>query len=289
MIKIEFNNYQATISELGAQLTSLMNLATKFEYLWQGDPQYWHYQAPILFPFVGRLKDDQYKYQGQTFQQTQHGFAREKEFTVINQTDNMVEFELNSSRETLNVYPFKFRLNVTYLLDEQGLHVNYQVTNPSDQEPLLFALGAHPGFNVANSQFNQTKVTVKPNKQYQQIPLVGPYNDSGNPRRLDLQQPLKLSHDLFSHDAIILALNNQPVELTLARENSKRGLTVKIEGAPFVGIWSPYPQQAPLVCIEPWWGIADRLDADQQLDHKMAITHLPAGDTWHAGFSIQTF
>lgn len=289
MIKISFDHYQATISELGAQLVSLLDQQTQHEYLWQGDPEYWRFQAPILFPFVGRLKDDEYRYAGQTYRQTQHGFAREQQFVIVQQTDHKVELELADTPETQVVYPFKFKLTISYQLDETGLHIDYQVTNSSTSETLLFALGAHPGFNVANTTFNTSKIKVSPNKIYDQIPLVGPYNDADQSHKLDLTTPLQLSHGLFSNDAVILDLKHQPVELTLTDVAEQHGVIVKIKDAPFVGIWSPYPKQAPFVCIEPWWGIADNLNTDKELNHKMAINQLVAGQRWQAGFSIQLF
>lgn len=289
MIKINFNHYQATINELGAQVTSLYDQQNEHEYVWQGNPEYWRYQAPILFPFVGRLKDDEYIYQGKAYQQTQHGFAREKEFTTTKPAENKGVFELISDPDTLKVYPFKFKLVVIYSLDEQGLHIEYQVTNTASQETLLFALGAHPGFNVNLENFDDMQVRVTPNKTYQQIPLDGPYNNYEHQKKIDLTEPLRVSHDLFNNDAIILDLDNQPVELTLSRSNDNHGVKVNINDAPFVGIWSPYPKKAPFICIEPWWGIADNLNSDNQLEHKMAINRLAAGDTWQNGFLIEPF
>lgn len=289
MIKISFNHYQATINELGAQLVSLLDQQTQHEYLWQGDPEYWRYQAPILFPFVGRLKDDEYHYAGKTYHQTQHGFAREYQFTIDRQTEHSVTLVLTDTLTTQAVYPFKFKLTVSYQLDEQGLHIDYRVENRATKQTLLFALGAHPGFNVANTTFNTSKVKVRPNQIYNQIPLVGPYNDAEHSQQLDLTNPLQLSHELFRNDAIILALNGQPVELTLTDATEQHGINIRLTDTPFVGIWSPYPKQAPLVCIEPWWGIADNLNTDKALTHKMAINQLSADKQWHAGFSIQIF
>ena len=55
----------AEIAEHGAELISLKSKESNLEYIWQGDPEYWGRHAPVLFPFVGRLKDDQYTYQGE--------------------------------------------------------------------------------------------------------------------------------------------------------------------------------------------------------------------------------
>ena len=85
MIQIENEYLTVQIDPLGAQMHSIKRNEDEREYLWQGDPASWKRQAPVLFPFVGRLKDDQYEYQGKIYHQTQHGFARDREFKVIEQ------------------------------------------------------------------------------------------------------------------------------------------------------------------------------------------------------------
>lgn len=71
MIQIENEQLTVQIDPLGAQMHSIKRNAAGLEYLWQGDPKSWKRQAPVLFPFVGRLKDDQYEYQGKVYHQTQ--------------------------------------------------------------------------------------------------------------------------------------------------------------------------------------------------------------------------
>ena len=61
MITLQNQQLTVQIDELGAQLHSIKRQDNEIEYLWQGEPASWNRQAPILFPFVGRLKDDQYQ------------------------------------------------------------------------------------------------------------------------------------------------------------------------------------------------------------------------------------
>ena len=55
---------------------------------------------------------------------------------------------------------------------------------------------------------------------------------------------------------------------------------------PFVGIWSPTPKEAPFVCIEPWCGIADAVDATGQLAEKFGINKLPANELFKTQYMI---
>ena len=41
----------------GAELKSLTENATGQEYMWDADAEYWPRTSPVLFPFVGRLKE----------------------------------------------------------------------------------------------------------------------------------------------------------------------------------------------------------------------------------------
>ena len=57
MYTIENDVLQITISEKGAELQNLIHKPTQTEWLWQGNPAYWGKRSPILFPFVGALKE----------------------------------------------------------------------------------------------------------------------------------------------------------------------------------------------------------------------------------------
>ena len=292
MITIKDDLLTVQIAPLGAQLHSL-NRAGQ-EYLWQGDPASWNRQAPILFPFVGRLKNDQYEYQGQTYHQTQHGFARDEKFTVISQETSRVVLALRDNERTRQAFPFSFQLTVMYEVVRGQLTVTYNVKNPSQDQTLIYALGAHPGFNiplVPNARFADSLVMVKPAAAYQQIKLVspGPFNDLDHPQSIDLTSPLKLNHELFAEDAIVLKTAEKPVTVTVTDAGHHHGVDVITNYNQFIGIWSPYPAKANLLCIEPWWGIADGINSDGQLTHKQFMTRLQPGAEHHYQFAIKPF
>lgn len=291
MITIKNEQLTVKINQLGAELHSIKKAGSFHEYLWQGDPTSWNRQAPILFPFVGRLKNNQYQFEGQTYHQTQHGFARDCRFVIVKQFANEVWLRLTDTTSTRLVYPFHFSLTVKYKLAGPRLHVSYQVVNP-DKKPLLYALGAHPGFNVPFSNdlaFENVDLTVSPAAVYPQIKLVGPYNDLQHPVAIDLRYPHQLSHRDFNEDALILVTNYQPLTVTLSEPSSGHGVHVQLDQTPFVGIWSSYPQTGNFVCVEPWWGIADNLHADGKLVHKNIMHRLGGGDHNDHSFSIEPF
>jgi len=108
MFQISNHHLQVKISAIGAELQSIVHHATKLEYLWDGDPAFWGKKSPVLFPVVGGLKNNEYRYQHKTYQMGRHGFAREREFTVKNQTDTSILFALESDHNTRLAYPFDF-------------------------------------------------------------------------------------------------------------------------------------------------------------------------------------
>src|ERR1700733_14450459 len=79
------NSYlSAAVKSDGAELCSLRD-AEGTELLWQGHPV-WPRHAPVLFPIVGRLKDDTLLHHGISYRLTQHGFARDRRFAWLNRT-----------------------------------------------------------------------------------------------------------------------------------------------------------------------------------------------------------
>lgn len=294
MIQIENEYLTVQIDPLGAQMHSIKRNEDEREYLWQGDPASWKRQAPVLFPFVGRLKDDQYEYQGKIYHQTQHGFARDREFKVIEQESTKAVFELRDDERTRAAYPFAFVLTISYQLDGERLLISYRVENPSDDQTLIYALGAHPGFNVPvdeQGSFETAQLSVSPAIDYQQVKLVapGPFNDLEHPEVLHMQQPVTLNHELFDEDALIFATKGMPFTATLTEPQTSHGMHVQVNGAPFVGVWSPYPAKANLVCVEPWWGIADNIHSDGKLEDKQVMSRLAPGKHEDYAFAIQPF
>ena len=135
---------RAAISVQGAELQSLRD-ASGEEWLWQAGPA-WPRHAPVLFPIVGRLKNDRLRHDGKTYPMTQHGFARDRRFAWVEQGTQSCKLALSDDAETRARYPFAFRLEVTYAVDGADLEVGFEIINTGD-EMLPASLGGHPAFN----------------------------------------------------------------------------------------------------------------------------------------------
>jgi galactose mutarotase-like enzyme len=132
------------VSESGAELQSIKK--NGHEYLWQGDPAFWGRRSPVLFPIVGSVWEKKYRVSGNVYEMGQHGFARDAVFTLMSVSDNEVWYRMEYSEATLQVYPWKFILEIGYRLSGNSIEVLWKVTNPSDEE-IFFQIGAHPAFN----------------------------------------------------------------------------------------------------------------------------------------------
>lgn len=273
------------IQKFGAELHAIQK--DGIEYLWQGNPDFWARQAPILFPIVGKLKNGSYTFENETFKLGGHGFARDQAFELIEKDADKAVFELRANRETLAVYPFEFRLRVTYVLKGHDLTVKWEVKN-LDEKDLYFGIGAHPAFNVPleNGSFEDYQLSISPAKSRQFIPL--------NPETgvLDLtqkavlnQSQFNLRRDLFKQDALIFE-TPEATEVLLSNTKDDRSVKIAWDNMPFVGLWSPYPADAPFVCIEPWCGIADDANTDGDLTTKYGINTLAHGKKFKASYTI---
>ncbi|KRN77154.1 aldose 1-epimerase family protein [Weissella minor] len=278
-----------TISEHGAELTSVQNKETGFEYIWEGDPTIWGRHAPNLFPIVGRLKGDRYKYRDKTYFMTQHGFARDDDFKIVEKTDTTVRLRLVDTEETRSIYPFHFQFDVVFRLTEQDtLGVVYAVTN-TDTHDIFCSFGGHPAFNVPLESFGDYYINVDPRRKYPTAKLVGPYLDNNLEGVFDANQPLRLDRDDYREDAKILRTEGNPITFVLSKKAQSHGVTMHVQDAKFVGIWTPYAKDAPFVCIEPWWGIADTVDADGNIKHKYAINHVAPAQTYTGSYTLTFF
>ena len=285
---IKNNMLEVKISSKGAENQSVKGRHSGYEYIWQADPKIWNRHAPVLFPIVGRLKDDEYTYQGKKYHMTQHGFARDREFEVENQSEESITFLLKDDEQTHEIYPFNFELRVNYNLMNNLLEENFTVTNKTNGE-MIFGIGGHPGFNLPvneNISKQDYYFTTQPSEARVKIPLTDSFLDWENRSLASTDSLIGISDELFKNDALIYQLRGHDNKISLRTEKNKFHINVWTRNAPFVGIWSQYPKTANYVCIEPWWGIADRNVTSGKLEEKYGMNHLAKGKSFDAGFSI---
>ena len=280
LITIENEHLSLTADTLGAQLMSLRRGG--LEYLWQGDPRYWPDRAPTLFPFIGRLTDNRYRYRGRTYRMGIHGFAAASEFTPAEQSRDKLVLSLRSSAATLEQYPIDFSLEITYRLKGSTLEIGYQVEN-LDEKTMPFGIGGHPGFRVPleeGARFEDYLLEFSECCQPDRVGFTPAVFLSGRDEAYPLEdgKRLPLRHTLFDQDAVIL--KNMAREVTLRSAASAHAVTVSYPQMSYLGIWHWPKTDAPYVCIEPWSSLPARQDVIEEFTCKSDLTQLEPGKTY---------
>lgn len=288
MIVMENEWLKVEISTSGAEVRKVQHKKNSLDYMWTGDPAYWGRVSPVLFPIVGRLKEDRYQLDGMTFEMSQHGFLRDVEFAVCEQTETSTSFLFESAGRYLHFYPYDFKAIIRYTLIEDSLHVGWEIVNENKEE-MYFSIGAHPAFKIPLSK-NETiedyslQFTSAANKKVMEYELKGSLIHKKG--AVDELPTIQLTDSLFAQDALVYSNIDQ---ISMISNKSKHGVEVMFEGFPFVGIWSKYNDGtiAPFVCIEPWYGIADTFDTTGNLKEKFGINKLASGETFKAEYKMK--
>lgn len=288
MITLKNEHLTIRINPLGAELTSVIDHTSDYEFMWQADGDFWGRHAPVLFPIVGRLKDNQYQYNGETYNMTQHGFARDSEFEVVETTGSTALFCLKSSEATKENYPFDFELYIQYTLNRKNVVTKYKVVNPSTEEEMYYAIGGHPAFNMSQKEdasgdleFDQVTVEIKPHAEITYLPLTADGLIADSKAEQQVPGEMKITHETFYNDALVYKIDEgKAIELKDKANNVQ--INILTSNLPYVGIWSPSPVRGGFVCIEPWAGIADTENTSGNYNEKVGINHLePAAHQTH--------
>ncbi|WP_102408742.1 aldose 1-epimerase family protein [Parabacteroides bouchesdurhonensis] len=272
----------------GAELSSIVSKATGKEYLWQADPAFWKRHSPVLFPIVGGVWNNEYRHQGTAYTLTQHGFARDNDFTLVSESDTKIWFRLESNDATLKVYPFPFVLKIGYKLHGKNIDVMWSVKN-TGKDDMYFQIGAHPafyypGYNPDEKERGYFAFDKKDGLEYILISEKGCV--SLDTFSLDLEDGLlPVDVHTFDKDALIFQ-NSQLKKVALLDKNKNPYITLHFT-APVVGLWSPPAKNAPFVCIEPWYGRCDRAHYDGEFKDKDWMQHLASGKTFDAFYTIE--
>jgi galactose mutarotase-like enzyme len=272
---ISNGSISADIKAEGAELCSLID-AREHQLIWQAGPA-WPRHAPVLFPVVGKLKDDVLHWRGKTYPMKQHGFARDLRFSWSQTLPHACRLSLRDSAVTHAQYPFAFALDVSFTLQAKQLVVVFEVTNTNDQ-PMPASIGAHPAFNwplvagvdKASHTITFAETETAPVRRVTEglvRPQVYPTPVKG--------KTLALSEALFAEDAVIFEkLTSRSLRYAAA---GHAGIEFSWEGFRELGVWSK-AGGAPFVCLEPWYGFASPVDFDGEFSAKPGLMHLAPGE-----------
>ncbi|WP_269235870.1 aldose 1-epimerase family protein [Flavobacterium flavigenum] len=273
---------KASIKHAGAELFSLTNDQNK-EYMWNGDPNYWPKHSPILFPIVGSLKNETYTFNKKDYRLPRHGFARDMEFQLIEKTESAATFSLSYDEGTLEKYPFKFELQIVYKLEGNKLNIAYKVIN-KEATQIPFSIGAHPAFALPEN-FSNYSIEFEKEEKLEYSLLEDGLISNTNEILESSNNTVSLHYKLFENDALVFK-TLESNSLTIL-ENSKPYIKVDFKDFPSLGIWTK--ENAPFICIEPWFGYSDTLEKSGDLFKKEGILILEAKQSFNTSFDIEIF
>ncbi len=287
MTVIENAELKVTIRHKGAELVSLFHKKHQLEYMWKGDPAFWGKHSPVLFPIVGSLKENVYYFNNTAYEMARHGFARDSEFTEeLKETDRVVFLLINSPENKKN-YPFSFEFRIHYSIRHNQLSVSYSITNKGKEE-MYFSVGGHPAFAIplsAGTHYTDYYLEFENVETAARWPIsIGGLIKSEPLPFLQNTKKLPLAKELFFEDAIVLK-NFSSSYVNLKSDVTNHGWKFDFTDFPYLGIWAA--RNADFVCIEPWCGIADSIDSDQQLIHKEGINRLPPTGIFSRVWSVE--
>lgn len=281
MISIENEKLTVSVNPLGAEISSVVMKENGREYIWQGDPTVWSGHAPVLFPICGRLAKDSYTFRGERYSMPKHGFARRREFDLLEIEDERASFVLRSDAKTKISYPFDFELAVSFSLCDRTLKTVYSVVNTGEGD-MFFSIGAHPAFSVGLG--GRVKLPKKEKIETLTVSPEGLINGKINVSESD--DGITLTNNVFENDALIFdAPDYEGVELI--DENGKKLVRMDFGKVPYLLLWAK--PGAPFVCIEPWHGIPDSVGEPREIAEKNAIIKLGVGERYDFNTEIEFF
>lgn len=286
----------AEVALHGAELISLVKNGT--EYLWQADPEFWGRHSPVLFPMVGRVWNNILRIDGKEFSLGQHGFARDRDFSLVEASETHALFRLEADEATRLDFPFDFTLEISYDLSESGIRVGWRVINTGASE-LPFQIGAHPAFNLPDFDpasdlrgyfsFDNPgellyispaeKGCVAPVESRKAMPLT----------RTEAGALMEIRRETFDCDTYIFE-DSQIGRIELLRRDRSPYLAVEFS-APLVALWAPtaVKPECPFICIEPWYGRCDSVGYEGEFALREWINRLAPGTAFDASYDITLF
>jgi len=280
---IKGTNFSAVVSNNGAEIKSVKH-QNGTEFMWQSDADTWPRTAPVLFPIVGKVKNDLLRVKDKVYTISQHGFARDKKFTLIEQTENKLAYQLLYSEETLQKFPYDFKLILSYQWVGDTLICGYEVYNLG-VETMFFSIGAHPGFLIPDGDLSNYELLFNKSEIAERHLLESGLFNHKTQLVLNNEQVLPLSVSLFELDALVFK-KIQSNQVSLVHKNSNYRVTMCFDGFPYFGVWTKHGTQR-FICLEPWFGHSDYIEGHTDITKKEGMLALPSHECFKTNYMLE--
>lgn len=211
--------------------------------------------SAIMFPFVNRIQDGKYTFEGTTYQipcneveknNAIHGLLYTRKFELANKkaTSNEATVTLQYKYDgTSEGFPFPFDFLLTYKLTKASLQVFMKVVN-TGAKTFPFTIGWHPYFNSENLYESTISFNCK-----EEYTTTDDRSITDGTKPHELKMPFQLKHHAF--DTAYKLIDN---EIGFTTPNYK----VKITGtAPTNFVQFYTPKDKSIIAIEPTVGLSN--------------------------------
>lgn len=238
---LESNNAVLKVDTRNCEVASFKRKDKDIEYMWGGSSEYWANRNPILFPHIGSPKDKILNFKGTDYKVNNHGFLRNSEFVLVEQSDDYLTFEFNDNEESYKQYPYHFKMIVKYTLKDNEVIIDYRIIN-KEEGKLYFGFGLHPAFNCPLDE----------NKSFSDYWIEFDEDDVQGKR-------LMLSYELFDKYPTYIIENPLSRKISLSDGDNKVVMSINDKFKTFA-LWTP---KAPFICLEPWINTFDYEESNQ--------------------------
>lgn len=275
---LENDKLRIEITSLGAHLTSIYDKKRNKELLHQPDPKSWTGQDLSCFPWVARLKNKMYTYNGKAYSFENHGLSRYMEYQFKEQNDHELTLFICDNEETKERYPFSFLFTIKYTLLDNVLTVLYTVTN-TDKRTIYYGLGGHPAFKIDSIQTENLVDTSGNFIEFEEEMDLYRYSLDESNCFIDSRIPfektkrIEINKTLFQKYNTLILDASHINEVTLKK---KSGDYIKMKIAKstnYLTIWS-HPTFGDYVAIEPWNSLPDFINNDTEISRKKTVLSL---------------
>jgi galactose mutarotase-like enzyme len=289
MLSIENEFLKISVQKTGAELCSVIDKSSNQEYMWSGDATVWGSFAPVLFPIIGCLKENEFLVEDKSYSIPKHGFIRNNsnlESKILN--ENTIEFRYKYDENTLKNYPYLFEFILQFVLDGKIIHLKHTIINHHEVKPMYYSLGGHPGFKCPifeGEKYEDYYIEFEQieNDSTWKVTTDGLIDVTTVPC-LENTNRLQLHPMIFENDALIFK-NLKSKKATLKTDAHTFGVEVSFSDFNYLGIWAK--PNASFVCIEPWLGISDSINTNKDFTQKEGIQRLEGGTKQEYVYSIR--
>lgn len=284
IVEIKSRELTVKVNTLGAELESIKQGET--ERLWQRN-ELWPRQSPVMFPMIGKTKDDYYTINGEKYiMDAVHGFARTSEFEVVNEskTDTFVELRLKSSEETLKIYPYNFELLVAYEVKDNKISTKWVVKN-LDSKEMYFTIGGHPGFkyDIGNGEGYLDYIVKFDEPIEYKVYGVNDSLISDAVSYSEVKKSFFQMNDLCKKHTIVIF---DKVDNCTLVSNTGHSIRIDCPNVPLLAFWQNNLDDPKFLCLEPWCGLPDYVDSTHEFEKKKTNIKLPVDGVYENGYSI---